>query len=439
MLFPLRLVLVVGLFLFLGISCHSTNSPPAKRLTLLKPRKVSNSLMRQTVIRGLLVSRQHCESEVRCQEGGCCDTDENCCEATIVPSPTTGMKDVAPPGRTARDHPMMNATPVMSPVPMKTSAVLLAKLAVARDSDGNPTCGSQPIQTLTVTTGTPNQGNQNVTIDLASEAGITWSGDWVTVGSCSSSGNGTAAYLSLSGANTRYAVSIDGQETSFTSPSTQNGSGCTITWSQTDLRSGSHNLTIKASGVTDLQRRGGAAAAEWAFNIFDLILTAAGSGIFGDAASSNAVSWPLFIFPALTRDQFVSSTDHGGKKISAVKRLEHHVMILADGANRMGGQKSQVQNLVWRHQPKSQHDIPRVMVEVPLCSRDVKPGSHAPGEHRAVGVSDPPRTAVIQRRVTGHRERWGVDDAVQSDSLRNVLILLRRRGIPWPTELIGTG
>ncbi|KAJ7857430.1 hypothetical protein B0H14DRAFT_3135779, partial [Mycena olivaceomarginata] len=242
-------------------------------------------------------------------------------KAIIVPSPTTGMKDVVPPGRTALDHPMMNATPVMSPVPMKTSAVLLAKLAVgtftpkevtisdrtdcaARDSNGNPTCGSQPIQSLTVTTdrsnnqptGTPNQGFQNTTIDLSSEAGITWSGDWVTVGSCSSTGKGrsisgngtssssgsmtysftgTAAYLSLSGANTQYTVSIDGQETSFTSPPTQSGSDCTITYSQTDLRSGSHNLSIKASSVTDMRRRGlgGASAAEWAFNIFDLVLT----------------------------------------------------------------------------------------------------------------------------------------------------------------------
>ncbi|KAF7365974.1 hypothetical protein MVEN_00473300 [Mycena venus] len=226
-------------------------------------------------------------------------------KATIVPSPTVGMKDYDP----------CSNENFCCPTGQTCS----------RDSDGNPTCGSQPIQTLTATTdlssnqptGTPNQGLQNVTIDLSSEAGITWSGDWVTVGSsCSSSGKGrsisgngtsslgtmaysftgTAAYLSLSGANTEYTVSIDGQETSFKSPSTQSGSDCTITWSQTDLPSGSHNLSIKASGVTDLRRRG---AAGWAFNIVDLIFTAAGSGIFSDAASSNIASWPLFLFPVL--------------------------------------------------------------------------------------------------------------------------------------------
>jgi hypothetical protein len=75
-------------------------------------------------------------------------------------------------------------------------------------------------------------------------------------------------YLSLSGSNVRYTVSIDGEEKSYVSPATQSKSNCTIGWSRTDLASGRHNLEIKVSDVGDL-RRGG--PVDWAFDIAQLM------------------------------------------------------------------------------------------------------------------------------------------------------------------------
>ncbi|KAJ7105966.1 hypothetical protein C8R44DRAFT_806329 [Mycena epipterygia] len=319
MLFPLRLLLVAGLFLVLGISCHPTNSPPAKRLT---------PLARQTAINGLLVSRQRCESGV-CPGGQCCPADSQCSDAH------NGDEGCCSGGQDC-------SGPANECVPCSNENFCCpAGQTCSRDSNNSPTCiaggGQPPTQTLTSTTddsGTPtqynqptgtggdgsqsqNHGLQNVTIDLSSEAGITWSGDWVSSqSSCSSSGksrslsgNGTSSssgvmsysftgpcvYLSLSGTNTQYTISIDGEETSFVSPSTQSQSDCTIGWSRTDLASGSHNLEIKVSGVSDLRRR---ASIDWAFDILELVITAASSGLLG-TASSNVASWPLVLFSAL--------------------------------------------------------------------------------------------------------------------------------------------
>ncbi|KAF8212927.1 hypothetical protein K438DRAFT_1928102 [Mycena galopus ATCC 62051] len=355
MLFPLTLLLVAGLFFPLSISSHPTNSPPAKRLTPLEPRKVS-SLAGQTVLSGLLVSRQgdgQCcgtsdccnERSLCCDDMGCCDIDENCCEGgSCCPEnyscavADNGDEGCCPIGQDCSGSPNECDTSGYVPCSNENFCCPPAQIC-SRDSNNSPTCiagGSQtPIQTVTPTTddsGPPNQptgtsgggsesqnqGLQNVTIDLSSEAGITWSGDWVSVGSsCSSSGHGRSlsgdstdnssgimaysfagpsVYLSLSGNNTQYTVSIDGEETSFTSPSTQSQSGCTIGWSRTDMASGNHTLQIKVSSVSDLRRR--QEEAEWAFDILNLIITADGAGLFG-AASSNVASWPLVVFSAL--------------------------------------------------------------------------------------------------------------------------------------------
>ncbi|KAJ7101831.1 hypothetical protein C8R43DRAFT_242231 [Mycena crocata] len=106
---------------------------------------------------------------------------------------------------------------------------------------------------------------------------------------------GPCVYLSLSGNNVQYSVSIDGEVTNFVSPSAESQSDCTIGFSRTGMSSGSHDLQIKVSGVSDMRRRG---LIEWAFDILQLLITTLASGLLGDA-SSNVASWPLVLFSAL--------------------------------------------------------------------------------------------------------------------------------------------
>ncbi|KAF7363238.1 hypothetical protein MVEN_00676700 [Mycena venus] len=351
MLFPLRFLLVAGLFLFLETSCYPTNSPSAKRLSPLKPRKLS-SLAGQTVISGLLVSRQCCGTSDCCDEGsfccgdiGCCDTDETCCEGgSCCPGShfcavaDNGNEGCCPVGQDCSGSPEECDTSGYVPCSNEDFCCPPGQTC-SRDSNDSPTCitgGGQP-QTLTPTTGpltqynqptatrstqhnqpTGTNGFQNVTIDLSSENEITWSGDWASVGSsCSSSGKGRShsgndssspsgimsysftgpcVYLSLSGSNVQYSVSIDGEEQNFVFPTThaQSKSNCTL-WSRTDLASGRHNLEIKVYDVSDLRRRG---PVDWLFDISQLTITIIASGLLG-AGSSNVASWPLVLFSAL--------------------------------------------------------------------------------------------------------------------------------------------
>ncbi|KAJ6555994.1 hypothetical protein B0H19DRAFT_1151727 [Mycena capillaripes] len=356
-------LLAAALFLFLGVSCHpTTSSPPAKRLTLLKPRKPSSlagyaASRGHTVIDGLLLLRRRCQSEVCqgdcCDEGSsccgdtaCCDNDDNCCEGGTCCSGSdrcavadNGDEGCCPVGEDCSGSP--DECDTSGYVPCSNEHFCCPECA-ARDSDDNPTCvarggGGQPsIQTLTPTShahslptsdGSQSQNNgvHNVSVDLSSDTGITWSGDWGSVGSsCSSSrkgkslsGTGTnsssgvmsysftgpSVYLSFSGSNAWYTVSIDGEEINSVSLSAQNREDCTmIWWRKTDLSSGSHDLEVTVSGVndtssssSDLQQRG---LIDWGFDILQLIVTVAASGLLS-AGSSNVASWPLVLFSAL--------------------------------------------------------------------------------------------------------------------------------------------